>query len=177
MSASQASMTQNQSITPPSSFVKPPLTPPLTDEKPSPQVERVLTLFKKIQDGKHSDQDPWTEIRLSRGDYDELKRQIRQNKALWGFTKDKIWHDYNDESQLLVVRMPSAVHELFIAHLEDAIFTRVKSIREGTGSTAAFAWKVQLGRSTEIYLPIEDASSTKNSSKYEPDASFLHEEA
>lgn len=86
-------------------------------------------------------------------------------------------HDYNDESQLLVVRMPSAVHELFIARLEDAIFTRVKSICEGTGSTAAFAWKVQLGRSTEIYLPIEDASSTKNSSKYEPDAPFLHEEA
>lgn len=86
-------------------------------------------------------------------------------------------HDYNDESHLLVVRMPSTVHELFIARVEDAIFTRVKSIREGPGSAAAFARKVQLGRSTEIYLPIEDASSTKNSSKYEPDASFLHEEA
>lgn len=72
--------------------------------------------------------------------------------------------------------MPTAVHEGFIARIEDAIFSQLKSIREGSGNAAAFARKVHPARSTEIYFPIETNTSTKKS-KHEPDASFWHDDA
>jgi len=72
--------------------------------------------------------------------------------------------------------MPKAVHELFIARVEDAIFSQLKSIREGSGNAAAFARKVHPARSTEIHFLIENDPSIKKS-KHEPDASFWHEDA
>jgi len=72
--------------------------------------------------------------------------------------------------------MPTAVHELFIARVEDAIHSQLKLIREGSSSTAIFAQKVHPARSTGIYCPVDDAPpSTK--SKHEPDASFWHDDA
>jgi hypothetical protein len=71
--------------------------------------------------------------------------------------------------------MPTGVHELFIARVEDAIFSQLKLIREGSGDEAAFARKVHPARSTEIYFPVENDTSTK--SKHEPDASFWHDDA
>jgi hypothetical protein len=72
--------------------------------------------------------------------------------------------------------MPSAVHELFIARVEDAIFSQLKSIRKGTDSAAAFAQKLYPARSTEVYFPIED-QPTATKSKHEPDSSFWHDDA
>jgi hypothetical protein len=72
--------------------------------------------------------------------------------------------------------MPTAVHELFVARVEDAIFSQLKSIRKGSDGAAAFARKVYPTRSTEIYLPVDDAT-TEIKSKHEPDASFCHTDA
>jgi len=69
-----------------------------------------------------------------------------------------------------------AIHELFIARIEDNILSQLKTIREGLGDAAAFARKVQPARSTEIFFPVENAPFSKQS-KYEPDASFWHEDA
>jgi hypothetical protein len=72
--------------------------------------------------------------------------------------------------------MPTAVHELFIARLEDAISSQLKSISEGSDDAAAFAQKVYPTRSTEIFFPVDHAPlGTK--SKREPDASFCHRDA
>lgn len=84
--------------------------------------------------------------------------------------------DYNGETYQFVVRMPTAIHELFIARVEDAIFSQLKSIREGTDDAAAFAHKVAPARSTEIYFPVDNAASGTKS-KYEPDTSFWHDDA
>ena len=85
-------------------------------------------------------------------------------------------YDYNGDTYRLVVRMPTAIHELFIARIEDSILSQLKTIREGSGDAAAFARKVQPARSTEIFFPVENAPFSKQS-KYEPDASFWHEDA
>jgi len=85
-------------------------------------------------------------------------------------------YDYDAERHRLVVRMPTAVHEFFIARIEDAIFSQLKSIREGSDDAAAFAQRVNPGRSTEIYFPVENDSSGRES-KHEPDASFWHDSA
>jgi hypothetical protein len=72
--------------------------------------------------------------------------------------------------------MPTAIHELFVARVEDTIFSQLKLIRDGRDNAAAFAQKVQLARSTEIYLSTDKFPSIKQS-KYEPDASFWHDDA
>jgi hypothetical protein len=75
-----------------------------------------------------------------------------------------------------VVRMPTAVHELFIARVEDTIHSQLKRIREESNSAAIFAKKVHLARSTEIYFPVDDGPPSVKS-KQEPDTSFWHDDA
>lgn len=91
-------------------------------------------------------------------------------------TRDVNRYDYDVEKHRLVVRMPTAVHELFIARVEDAVLSQLKSIRKGSDDAAAFAQKVDSARSTELHFPVTDDSSGKKS-KYEPDASFWHDDA
>jgi hypothetical protein len=83
-------------------------------------------------------------------------------------------YDYDGDKCRLVVRMPTGVHELFIDEVEDAIRSQLKAIRNGSGRKAHFAQKVRPARSTEIHFATS-ASSSK--SKYEPDASFWHDDA
>ena len=72
--------------------------------------------------------------------------------------------------------MPTGIHEIFIAGVEDAIRSQLKVIRDGSNRAALFAQKVHPARSTEIYFPVDDVlPSTK--SKHEPDASFWHQDA
>lgn len=72
--------------------------------------------------------------------------------------------------------MPTAIHELFIARIEDAIHSQLKLIGEESSRAASFARKIRPARSTEIRFPIEDCE-LNGRSKYEPDASFWHEDA
>ncbi|KAF2176017.1 hypothetical protein K469DRAFT_743120 [Zopfia rhizophila CBS 207.26] len=161
MSPSRTPLKGNQHITPPSSFVDAPLTPPPTDEKAFTKAPRVIALFKDIEAGRLIKQSPWTVFQLAQGEYDEIERRIGQDELLCGYVKDKIRYDYDGSVNQLVVRMPTA---------------SAKSIREGSGDAAAFAQKVHPARSTEIYFPVDDAPpGTK--SKHEPDASFWHDDA
>ncbi|KAF2105498.1 hypothetical protein BDV96DRAFT_509271 [Lophiotrema nucula] len=176
MSASQPSLNKTQHITPPSSFVRAPLTPPPTDEKAFTQAPRVIALFNDIQAGRHISGHPWTEFQLARGEYDEIERQIRRDGSLFGYVKDKIRYDYNAIHRRLVVRMPTAVHQLFIARVEDAIFSQLKLIREGSDDAAAFAQKVHPIRSTDLYFPV-DGAPLGTESKHVPDAAFCHTDA
>ncbi|KAF2787667.1 hypothetical protein K505DRAFT_316306 [Melanomma pulvis-pyrius CBS 109.77] len=173
MSSSQAPITH---ITPPSSFANHPLTPPATNEKQFAQVHRVIALFEEIRAGRHIKRHPWTEFQLAEGDYNEIERRLEQDKVLSGYVQDKIRYDYSGESGCLFVRMPTAVHKLFIARVEDAIFSQLKSIRDGLGAAAAFAQRVYPARSTEIYFPVDNALSSRKL-KHEPDASFWHDNA
>ena len=72
--------------------------------------------------------------------------------------------------------MLTGVHELFIDGVEDAIRSRLKTIRSGTGNVTRFAHKVRPARSTEIYFPVENGPPNAKS-KYEPDTSFWHDDA
>ncbi|KAI9759545.1 MAG: hypothetical protein M1840_003257 [Geoglossum simile] len=167
---------KEQHITRPSSFVGPPLTPPPTDKKPFTQASRVIALFKLIEAGRHIGQHPWTEFQLTRGEYDEIEHRLEQDEWLWGFVKDKIRYDYDARRHRLVVRMPTAVHELLIDGVEDAIRCELKTIRGGSDKAALFAQQVSPARSTIIYFPVDDAPPTTES-KHEPDASFWHADA
>jgi hypothetical protein len=90
MSTSQTPLKEHKNITPPSSFIGMPLTPPPTDEKAFPQVPRVLALFKEIEAGRHVGRHPWTEFQLTLGEYDEIERRLEREESLWGYVRDKI---------------------------------------------------------------------------------------
>ena len=72
--------------------------------------------------------------------------------------------------------MPTAIHELFIARVEDAIHTQLKLIGDESSRAANFARKIHPARSTEIRFPVDDASRGTQT-KHEPDASFCHQDA
>lgn len=70
--------------------------------------------------------------------------------------------------------MPTAVHELFLKGVEDGIQSQLKALCDGSDKKARFAQKIQPAGSTEIrFAPID----TSSKSKYEPDASFWHDDA
>ncbi|KAF2621118.1 hypothetical protein BU25DRAFT_443956 [Macroventuria anomochaeta] len=150
MSKSQSDVAQHKHITSPPSATDQPLPPPHTDRKSPAGALRVLALFRRIQAGTHTDQDPWIEFQLAQGEYDQIENTLRQDGVLWGFVDDKIRYDYDESTRRLVVRKPTGVHELFINELEDDIRSQLKAIRGGFDRKAQFA------------------------QKYEPDASFGH---
>lgn len=90
MSISQVNIMLHQNVTPPSSFINQPLTPPLTDKRPFAGALRVISLFRKIQAGRDTKQGPWIEFQFAQGEYDELESTLQQDDVLWGFVKDMI---------------------------------------------------------------------------------------
>lgn len=81
---------QDQHVTPPSSFTQQPLTPPPTDEKPSAEAHRVITLFRHFQAGRDTGGDTWAEFQLATEEFDQLQSTLKQDSVLSGFVKDKI---------------------------------------------------------------------------------------
>lgn len=90
MSTSQTRPKNYQDITPPSSIGDASLTPPPADKKAFNQASRVIALFKEVKSGRDIKQNPWTIFQLAQGEYDEIERQLRRDKLLFGYVKDKI---------------------------------------------------------------------------------------
>jgi hypothetical protein len=84
-------------------------------------------------------------------------------------------YDYNRRKNQLIIRMPTAVHEIFLDRVVDAIRTQLKQLCDGSSRAALFAQKVHPRGSAIIHFPNDDPSST--TSKHEPDASFYHDDA
>lgn len=148
----------------------------MTDKEAISPAQQVIALFEAIQAGKHTNPDPWIEFTLDlKGNY-ELHRLLSEDKALFGYVKDKIRYDYDLEVGRFVIRRPTAVHEIFIDRLEDAIRSQLKAFQNGSGTASHFARKVQASRCTEMNIPV-DGAPHDSQSKYHPDASFRHKNA
>src|SRR6266516_546999 len=144
MSINDRHQSKDLAVTPPNSFVATPLTPPPTDEKPNLTVSKVIQLFRNHKAGKRSD--PWTVIQLEEGNYQGIESQLRADESLWGYVNDKIrsvshpqliinWtdcyrYDYDPVTRRLVVRMPTAVHEEFLAEVVRDIQGQLGKIRD-----------------------------------------------
>lgn len=171
MSTTQGNATQFQQVTPPSSFINDPLTPPSTNEKHFPGALSVLALFRKIKAGRHADEPSWVRFQLVPGEYEEIERVLKADAQLGGFVEDKIRYDYDEVRHRVFVRMPSSTHKVFLEQVKDAIWSQLKAIRGGTGKTARFAQDVASGRSSQLEYP------AYGKSKNEPDAIYWHRKA
>jgi hypothetical protein len=76
--------------TPPGSFIKAPLTPPLSDTKPSKPVAWILRLLRHQKNGGNITETPWLALKLQPGEYDELLRLLKNDESLWVFTETKV---------------------------------------------------------------------------------------
>lgn len=90
MSTSQTHKNDYQPITPPLSFMDPPLTPPPPDGKTFTQAPRVLKLFKDRAAGRSIKQHPWTEFQLAPGEYEEILHQVSRDAFLDWYVQEKI---------------------------------------------------------------------------------------
>lgn len=174
MSTSRDDLTRHRHVTPPSIFKGQPLTPPLTVEKLYTEAPRIIALFRQIQAGRATAGEPLKEFQLVQGEYEQIERTLLQDNVLSGHVRDKIRYDYDEDQYKLAIRMPTAVHELFLKGVEDGIQSQLRALCDGSDKKARFAQKIQPAGSTEIrFAPIDSSSK----SKYEPDASFWHDDA
>ncbi|KAJ9653123.1 hypothetical protein H2201_009178 [Coniosporium apollinis] len=164
----------HKQVTPPSSFVVTPPSPPLTDEKASPRAARILQIFEHIQAGKRYTYGPWTSFPLKLQEYDELLRLIRNDKddCLSSFVRDKIRYDYDGRNECLTIRMATEVHEIFLEHVKLAIMGQLRDIAKESGDVAEFARKVVCAGSSRLALPAGNSKSMRC-----PDANFRHPSA
>ncbi|KAH5617514.1 hypothetical protein HBI23_255100, partial [Parastagonospora nodorum] len=96
------------------------------------------------------------DFQLAEGEYGQIASALQSDDVLSGYVEEKIRYDYDGDKRKLAVRMPTGIHERFIDAVEDDIRSQLKRIRNGSGR------RLNLRR---------------NKSKYEPNASFGHEEA
>jgi hypothetical protein len=82
--------TASKKFTPLGSFIKAPLTPPLSDTKPSKPVARILRFLRHQKSGRNVSESPWLALKLQPGEYDELLRLLKNDESLWVFTETKV---------------------------------------------------------------------------------------
>ncbi|KAF9732014.1 hypothetical protein PMIN01_09943 [Paraphaeosphaeria minitans] len=131
---SQPNLTKPQDVTPPPSIIEPPLTPPSKTRR-------------------NTKRDSQIEFQVAKGEFDQIQSVLLQDGPLLKFVAASIRYDYDEAIHLLVVRMPTGVHEFFIDEVEDDIRSQLKAIRNRPDRTAQFK------------------------SRYHPDISFGHKDA
>ena len=184
--------------TPPSSDIEVstarfPPSPPLSPKKRASisAVDRLVGTLRLLKAGRLLCQEDWKVFKLSPAEYAEVDRNLRKEEALWAWYDDKLRSDWEAREGRCILRMPTALHEGFIAHVEDAIAVRIADLadtlekdgKDKEGMVAKELRKIYKGRSTTLELcvpPLENSSQESTKSKEErtvkrsPDATFYH---
>ena len=77
-------------ITPPGSFIAPPLTPPPTDSKPTKLVLMVLDALRQCRDGRQISESQWHIYKIQPEEYDGLIELVKKEESLWTFVENKL---------------------------------------------------------------------------------------
>ncbi|ELR06578.1 hypothetical protein VC83_06264 [Pseudogymnoascus destructans] len=157
-----------QHATPPESFTSAPLTPPPTDDKSTSPASRIIREIRNQQEGRKLTSIPWASYNLDVEGYEDLLLRLQVDESLCGFAQHKLRYDYFPSANRFVLRMPTALHETFIANIVEEIQIQLKSIQ---GPAASFAKKISSRGSTSIKFRDEEYG------KHDPDAQFQYLEA
>ncbi|KAH8725902.1 hypothetical protein GQ44DRAFT_771846 [Phaeosphaeriaceae sp. PMI808] len=113
---------------------------PATEER-FPQVERVLVYFEDIQSGRRKlcGEQTWIQFRLTGGEFGEILRRLRGDPNLYGYVRDKIRYDYDDQAQQLIIRMLSDVHETFREALHQELWRWILKLAAREDNVGVFA--------------------------------------
>lgn len=91
-----------------------------------------------------------------------------------------ISYDYYLDTCQFVVRMPSVIHDDFLARIVSRISAQLGNISNGVGVAADFAERIRWGASPTLKFSVDDLYSNDSvtSEKFEnhvPDAVFMHQ--
>ena len=128
-----------------------------SDAEPSVAVLRLLHLFQRHKEGKR--ELSWFKVDLSREDYAQLLAALDRCESLRRYVENELRYDYDSYKQELVIRIPSAVHEIFIRKVDRDIMSQLDAI----------------GNDVEIAREIESIGSTDlelGESKHCPDSAY-----
>ncbi|KAL4948879.1 hypothetical protein BDW69DRAFT_175633 [Aspergillus filifer] len=160
-------------ITPPNSFIQPPLTPPPTDKVSPSSVSQIINTFNKHCRGFR--QDPWTEYTLRPDKYHEFQGRVGKGSNLLKYRK--IRYDYEPLESRLAIRMPTPLHETFCAKVVLKIISQLESVEREGGNGADFAKNINYFASSRLDLPYDSSDDKTLYTRREPDASFGHPKA
>lgn len=81
-------------ITPPSSFITIPLTPPPTNSKAT-KLLKVLDVLRQYRDGRRISESQWHAYEIRREEYDDLICLVKKERSLWTFIENKLRYKSN----------------------------------------------------------------------------------
>ncbi|KAK3723755.1 hypothetical protein LTR37_001636 [Vermiconidia calcicola] len=197
--------------TPPrsSNYARLPPSPPLSPKSKGssaslPAVDRVLGTLRLLRAGKLGEEGgDWRSFCLSSAEYEDLQRRLQAEEGgLWEWYERKARWDWEPAEEVaaeetsgsregrqkgrLILRMPTALHERFIALVEDAIVSGIDQLAskladsEDGKAVAAELNEIYKGRSTTLSLhppSIENSSQESCATspvRRSPDATFYH---
>lgn len=82
-------------------------------------------------------------------------------------------YDYDPETGVLDIRMPTPVHEIVSTSIADEIIEQIRCITKQGGSKGDFAARIVKGDSARVLLAGIDNTPLRR----QPDAQFQHEKA
>ncbi|KAH8648714.1 hypothetical protein BGZ60DRAFT_534855 [Tricladium varicosporioides] len=160
-------------ITPPASYITTPLTPPPTDSKPTKLALKVLDTLQQYRDGRQISKSQWHTYKIRHEEYSNLIGLIKKEESLSTFVENKFRYDYNSSTEALTLRIPSYLHEVFLASVVEEIQSKLRAFTSTESRSKAFAEKVKHYGSCRL-----DLQSGNNDSQViirrEPDAMFNH---
>lgn len=150
-------------------------------------VDRVLGTLHLLHAGRAASSLRLNELKefvLSPNEFGALRRRIDEDTALAGFHNAKVRWEY--ESGVCTLRMPSVVHEIFTARVNDGIQAAIEALGERLGGKARDALKgVKKGGSPTLRLegpaPLSGSSQETGEEVLvetyrSPDGTFFHRE-
>ncbi|GFF61396.1 hypothetical protein IFM51744_10672 [Aspergillus udagawae] len=158
-----------------------PLTPPPTAERQASDtrvVERVLRIFNGIRcSGPGISGSP--RIKLQREQFPELLSRLGEDQPLHDYVNDKVRWDYDPESEQLQIRMPSPVHDFFVASVAGEISKQLQTIIDEGGPASESAALITSGGSSRILLRADNSDDGHSVDsticlQRQPDAQFQH---
>ncbi|RSL44705.1 hypothetical protein CEP51_016187 [Fusarium floridanum] len=149
--------------------------PPSTTERPGgpggsggpDQLPQRLIHFKRqLETGQEVK--AYAKFKLSRQRYSQLRSRIEQSFRRF---------DYEPERERLIVRMPSAVHDIFSTSLANEVTNQLRSVDKRNSSTAHFVSQIVSGASSEIDLDGSNPGGPGPRLSRQPDQQFQHKKA
>lgn len=110
----------------------------------------------------------YAKFELSRQRYSQLRSRIEQSFRRF---------DYEPERERLIIRMPSAVHDIFSASLANEVTNQLRSVGKTDPSTAHFVSQIVSGASSEIDLNGSNPGGSGPQLSRQPDQQFQHKKA
>ncbi|KAI1825890.1 hypothetical protein F4861DRAFT_156325 [Xylaria intraflava] len=145
-------------------------TPPPAAERGAssdPTVEALINIFEDHR--KHLLDAQPLPVKLSRQQHFELIEAINADPTLHAYIQDKVRIDYDPISRDFLIRMPSAVHDLFSFYIGQEIIDELRHIgeRQEADADGRLAAEITGGLSSRILL--------EGNKERSPDGQFLHE--